>query len=139
LDPDLPMRDMARLLLAIGLAAKEPGERGLATDACIAAISDGRLDGALLGSTLGRLWPSGLVTLNRWADSLGEVARTSLLHAEILRSTIDVALHADLQKPPKDLSALLGLLLELVHETGGAVSDATRTALSSLSGSSKAS
>lgn len=51
----------------------------------------------------------------------------------------DVSLQANPQKLPSDLHALLGLLLELVYETGGAVSSETRTILSRLSGSSKAS
>ena len=53
LDPDVPLRPMALLMLALGLAAKEPGESGLATDALIAAIDDGRLDAGKLGDGAG--------------------------------------------------------------------------------------
>ena len=88
---------------------------------------------------MGRLWPSGLINLNRWADSLGQVARMSLLHAEAIRVAVDVSLQISSEQPRKDLHALLGLLLELVHETGGPLSDATRRSLSRLGGSSKAS
>ncbi len=139
LDPDLPLREMARLLLVLGLAAKEPGERGLATDVCIAAIADRRLDGDQLGKTMNRLWPSGLITLTRWADSLGQAARSSALHAETVHRALDVALAAKPKKRPGDLHALLGLLLELVHETGTPVSSTTRMVLSELGGSTKAS
>src|SRR5262249_33659113 len=48
LDPDVPLKTMALLLLVLGLAAKEPSESGLATDALIASIEDGRLDGSNL-------------------------------------------------------------------------------------------
>jgi hypothetical protein len=139
LDADLPLREMARLLLVLGLAAKEPGERGLATDVCIAAIGDRRLDGDQLGKTMSRLWPSGLITLTRWADSLGQAARPSALHAETVRCALDLALAATPKKLPGDLHALLGLLLELVHETGTPISSTTRTVLARFGGSNKAS
>jgi hypothetical protein len=138
LDPDLPLREMARLLLVIGLATKDPGERGLATDACIAAIGDRRLDGENLGQMMGRLWPSGLITHGRWAASLGQTAHVSTLHAETVRTALDVSLQASPKQLPGDLHALLALLLELVHETDGSVSSQTRTILSRLTGSSKA-
>ncbi|MBS0262753.1 MAG: hypothetical protein JSS02_12435 [Planctomycetes bacterium] len=137
LDPDVPLRDMAILALLLGLAAKEPGERGLATDACIAAISDGRLDGSQMGQMMSRLWPSGLINLARWADSLGQVSRSSPLHAEVVRSAIDLSLSAQSKVPPKSLHAFLGLLLELTHETGIGVSPATREVLARMTGASK--
>ena len=40
---DLPLTEVALLVLALGLSSKEPGEVGLAIDASIAAIDDGRL------------------------------------------------------------------------------------------------
>ncbi len=51
-DPDTPLCSLGALLIAIALAAKEPGEHGLAVDATIETIQDGRLDAELLVEAL---------------------------------------------------------------------------------------
>jgi hypothetical protein len=138
LDPDLPLRPMARLLLALGLGAKDPAESGLAVDACIASIADGRFDPEPFGRTMLQLWPSGLVKLSRWTKTLEPVARASPLHATAVRLAIETALRGDAKKAPKDLQSLLGLLQELVHETGTPAGPEARAFLSQVSGSGKA-
>jgi hypothetical protein len=139
LDPDVSLAPMATLLLALGLAAKEPGEHGLATDAAIGAIEDGRLDGQKLGTTMAWLWPTGLVKAARWAKTLGEVARASALHAHVVRTGIERSLHGNPKKAPRDLHALLELFRELVVEAGAAVTDEqTRSLLQGIKGSGKA-
>ncbi len=121
LDPDVPLRPMAILLIVLGLAAKEPGEHGLATDVAIAAIDDGRLDGAKLGSLLLELLPAGLIMPARLAKRMGDVAGASALHAEVVRAAIAGSLRGNADDYPKDLHAVVGLLLELVSETNGFV------------------
>ena len=79
LDADVPLRPMALLLLTLGLAAKEPGEQGLATEALIAAIRDGRIDGIKLGGAMAQLWPSGLIKMARWTKALADAARVLAL------------------------------------------------------------
>ena len=56
LNPDVPLRPMARLVIGAGLTAKVPEVTGLATDALIAAIDDGRIDAARLGESLRTVW-----------------------------------------------------------------------------------
>ncbi|NLX96414.1 MAG: hypothetical protein GXY83_09580 [Rhodopirellula sp.] len=136
-DPDVPLRPMALLVLAIGLAAKEPGEHGLATDAAIAAIADGRLDGTKLGSVMATLLPTGLIKAARWAKTLGEAARISPLHAEIVRAAIARSLRGQPRSYPKDLHALVELLKELVVGTGGRIDEDTREFLAKITGSGK--
>jgi hypothetical protein len=118
LDPDVSLKPMALLLLVLGLAAKEPGESGLATDALIATIEDGRLDGSILGAALASLLSTGLVKASRWAKTLASAARTSSLHAAVVREAIERALQGDPVKAPKDLQTLLELLKELLIESG---------------------
>src|SRR5262249_8272706 len=110
LDPDVPLEEMGYLLLALGLAAKDPGEHGLATDALIAAIDDGRVDAEGLGSILARLLPTGLVKAARYAKTLGQAARVSPLHAWTIACTLEGGLRHDPRQAPRDLSALLELL-----------------------------
>ncbi len=56
LNPDVPLRPMASLLIGVGLTAKVPELTGLVTDVLIAAIDDGRIDAAKLGESLRTVW-----------------------------------------------------------------------------------
>jgi hypothetical protein len=139
-DPDLPLRTMGLLLLTVGLAAKQPDEAGLATDGLIAAIEDGRVDGRLLGGSMGLLLSTGLVKAARWAKTLGVAARVSPLHARVVARTIQHTLSEELKNTPRDLLALLELLKETLVELGEPVSvgDA-RNWLTAFKGSGKTS
>jgi len=125
LEPDVDLHGMGGNLLALGLAAKEPGESGLATDALIAAVQDGRLTGRGLGDTFAYLLslgiedspnpakPGGLINGARWAKTLANAARTSPLHAEVVHQALQLALGSAPSLRPADLAALLELLHEL--------------------------
>ena len=146
-DADVPLRPMARLFLVAALNAARAELSGLATDALITAISDGRLDGDTLGRALAefarvedepargapqwnvsttRAAPVPIVKLNRWAKVLGNAARTSPLHARAISRAISYVLRGSFSdtKPPANLNALLELLKELLIETGEALDDA---------------
>jgi hypothetical protein len=122
LDPDLPLKPMALMMLALGLAAKQPGESGLATDCLIAAIDDGRLDASKLGATLAFLAP--MTKCARLARTLGQAARVSPLHLQVVAQVIQGALRGDSAQAPRDVQALLELLKEYLMELGASVSDA---------------
>ena len=145
LDADVPLRSMARLFLVAALNATRAELSGLATDALITAISDGRLDGDNLGTALAEFarieeepyvppWkgpttgghPVRIVKLNRWAKALGNAARTSPLHSRAIARAISVVLRGSFSdiKPPANLNALLEVLKELLIETGEAFDDA---------------
>jgi hypothetical protein len=123
LDPDLPLRPMALMMLALGLAAKQPGESGLATDALIATIDDGRLDASKLGAMLAFLAP--MTKCARLARTLGQAARVSPLHLQVVAQVVQGALRGDPAQAPRDVQALLELLKECLLELGGLVSDAS--------------
>ena len=78
LEPDVPLRPMARLLIAVGLAAKLPELAGLATDALIAAIDDGRIDAARLGESLRTVWRWEVRQVDPGDQSRGEYRRVAL-------------------------------------------------------------
>jgi hypothetical protein len=113
---------MALLLLTLGLAAKQASEYGLATDALIAAIDDGRIDGLLLGGSMRALLSSGLIKPTRWAKTLSDAARVSPLHARTIAHAIQIAMAEGLADPPRDLLSLLELLKELLVQSGETVS-----------------
>jgi Family of unknown function (DUF6493) len=121
-DPDLAMKPMALLLLTLGLAAKEAGEHGLATDGLIAAIDDGRIDGPLLGGAMRSLLPTKLIIPSRWAKTLRDAARVSPSHARVVARALEHALGEELVEPPRDMLALLELLKELLIELGESIS-----------------
>jgi Family of unknown function (DUF6493) len=146
LDPDVPLRPMGMLLLVTGLNATRAELSGLATDALIAAINDGRLDGDNLGKALAELarikedpardtpaWqrpatpaaPVPFIKLNRWAKALGDAARTSPLHARVISQAISRMLRGESfdTRTTTSRNTLLVLLKELLIETGEALSD----------------
>jgi len=146
LDPDVPLQPMGMLLLVTGLNAARRELSGLATDALIAAINDGRIDGDNLGETLAELarikieppygapaWntpatkalPIPFVKLSRWAKALGDAARTSPLHARVISKAIARMLRGESfdARTTTSRNTLLVLLKELLIETGEALSD----------------
>ena len=155
LDPDVPLRPMARLLLAVGLNAKLPEIAGLATDALVAGIEDGRLDGETLGESLRVAWrlrpetwtyrpindplfnaPQSipLVKPSRWAKTLGDVARISPLHARVIARSVELILvdEASASRTTASILPLLELLRESSVETGRALSPDVRAYLAGL-------
>jgi hypothetical protein len=113
LDPGTPLRETGLLLLTAALAAKEPGEHGLATDIAIRAIDDGRLGGDNLGAMMRRLLVSGLIKAGRWQATLTDVARISPVHTAVVFEALQHCLAGDPQKMPRDFAKLLELLREL--------------------------
>jgi Family of unknown function (DUF6493) len=136
LDPGIPLREMGLMLLAIGLGAKEPGEHGLATDAAIAAVEDGRLGSDNLGRVLAVLLPTGLIKPGRWAKTLRDVARASPAHAAVVKLGLQPCL-AVLADPPRDFGKLFDLLNELCAELSHGVAGDVREHLKRVKGSGK--
>ncbi len=122
-DPTTPMTPMALLLLVLGLAAKEPGQHGLAVDALVAAVEDARLEADSLGDAMATVLPTGLVLAARWAKTLAVAARASKPHAELVARAIERALRGPAERAPKDLAKLLELWHELLVEVDARVTD----------------
>jgi hypothetical protein len=136
--PTERLGDMATLLLALGLGAKESGERGLATDVVIAAIDEGRLDVDKTGKTIGGVYSSKLLKGSRLAISLGDASRPTRAHAESVAELIEVAVSALYGPPPSDLHALLALLNELLAALGRGIKRPTAKAyLTGIEGGGK--
>jgi hypothetical protein len=110
-DPDVPFSEMAQVLLAICLGQKEPQVTGLAVDALIELIRDGRCLGSELGAVLARVLPAGAIKYNRLGKHLDTVAQASLLHAHVCAEVVQKACAA-LSEIPRDFHCLLGPLLE---------------------------
>lgn len=122
LDPDTPFRPMARLLLVGTLSSNRPELQGLAVDALIAAVDDGRIDGRLLGEATRQLLAEGLAKPARLRKALGEAARVSPLHARVVAYALQR--FGDGQShPPLGFHGLLELLKELLVETGQRADD----------------
>jgi hypothetical protein len=124
LDAGTPLRIPGVLFLAGMLAAKEPGELGLATDIAILAIQDGRLGSDNLGLAMAELFWTGMIKPGRWQKSLTVVAQSSPMHSAV----IQLALQRCFSKPsskslPKDSAKLLELLYELSVDLPIALTD----------------
>ena len=141
-DADTPLSALGALLIALALAAKEPGEHGLAVDAAIETLGDGRLDAERLGTALAFLLPTRLAKPGRWAKRLAEVAGAGALHAEVVQRGLEAAITHDPCLDPKSLPRDFSKLLELYHQllaaAGEIASKGVRTFLRRYRGSSKA-
>ncbi len=138
LDPDTPPREMGLFALFCGLAAKEPGEHGLAVDITIQAMNDGRLGTDNLRDTIARPAPSGVFNFTRLAARFQDVATASDLHAYVAMHAWEHALSDEFNKSPRGLGDILELLCELGAQLNrGIESPSCRAYLESFSGSNK--
>jgi hypothetical protein len=102
---------MGALLIALGLAAKEAGEGGLATDALIASTADSRVDANLLGRALIEAASCGAIKFARWAKRLHNAAQAGLVQARTIFHAIEILLESHPQ-----MTGDFGRLIELEHE-----------------------
>ena len=159
LNPDVPVRPMARLLIGVGLTARVPELAGLATDALIAAIDDGRIDAARLGESLRTIWrwevrPStrdtsrrltkaesavGFAKPSRWAKTLGDVARASALHAYVVACALEQVLADGVtgRRTSANVVPLLELLREASVTCGQGISTAARAHIEKIGSGGK--
>jgi hypothetical protein len=116
LDPTVPLtavQPMAVLLLALALAGKEPGQTALAVDALVQSFIDGRLEVPALGAQLRALLSTPIVMAKRYAKSLQAAVRADGRLAAPVFDMLCEMLAADVENPPKNLTALMELLLEI--------------------------
>jgi hypothetical protein len=121
-DQDTPLGPMAQLALCLGMLSKDASARGMAIDALIAVITDGRCTGDELGSTLAAMKEaSTIVRLNRIAEALSEISRVGPLQQYVSAKTVEAflaALHTRHAEPPGDLHHLLTPLREWLTALG---------------------
>lgn len=138
LDPDTPPGDIGLFMLFCGLAAKEPGEHGLAVDITIQAINDGRLGTDNLRDTIAQHAPSGVFNLTRLATRFQDVATASDLQAWVVLLAWEQALGEPFDKSLRGLGNILELLCELGSQLQrGIESPSCREYLESISGTNK--
>jgi hypothetical protein len=137
--PTEPIKQMGCLLLSLGLGAKEPGEKSLATDVLINAVEQRRLDPRALGETLGRLYDYGVVKGSRIAFTLAEAGRVSGAHVDAVAIVIERLLASMHGPPPPDLQAVLTTLSDALAARSRPLSDPDASAyLAGIEGTGKA-
>ncbi|MEM9348165.1 MAG: DUF6493 family protein [Planctomycetota bacterium] len=137
--PDRVWDGTTRLSVWIALAGKDADVRGVATDALIEAIDDGRAHPDEMGQTLQVLSPhefTGWLKLNRIGENMEEVARVSDLHAWFVATSLQY-LVATWDKPPRNAHHVLGVLLETMTRVGLRPTEQVQSFLSPIKGSSK--
>ncbi|MEM9348166.1 MAG: DUF6493 family protein [Planctomycetota bacterium] len=136
---DRPWNQIANVAVWIAFAGKDNDVRGLASDALVEAIDDGRANVEAMGDALALLAPNdapGWLRLNRLVPSLEELAMVSDAHnwfvAHCLQRLVDAW-----DSPPRDAYHALGVLLECMARIGLALDEPSRNSLSVLKGSGK--
>jgi hypothetical protein len=139
--PHTRFSEMAQLLVAVSLLARDVGLKVYAVDALIGLITDGRCVGDELGSTLRRLLISQAVKCNRLAAQLGEVARVSSLHMHVSARIVQTMFADAAALPhgmlPNDAHHLLAVLLEWLVTLDEPLHAATARVLSAVTGAGK--
>ena len=128
---------IGRVALWLSLLSRNDQARGFGIDVMIDGIHDGRAHSNPLGETLTHVASGGWIKLNRLADALREVTRTSVLAERVVAATLD-QLIASWTSPPRDAYHVLGLQLELLANLGLTLSERSRSVLQQISGSGKA-
>jgi len=152
-EPWTPLGPEAGMLLAVALQAKEPGQRGLAVDAVIAGIDDGRLAAATVVTGLDEVatglevqpdaaHPVTLFRPGRLATSLDEIARRSGPHRawalEVGAGALAraVATTRPAAVPRGQLTPMLRLLVELMAVDGASLPGVAARPLEAVAGGS---
>lgn len=128
---------MAVFLLALAIAGKEPGQTALAVDALVRSCQEGRLDVAALGVQLRALMATPIVLAKRYVKSLQAAVRADARLSPVVFDLLCEMVVADVEKPPKDLAALLELLLELALSSQQCLPESTRELLAAMTLSGK--
>lgn len=139
LQPTTPLGPMARLVLAFGLAGKEPGQSALAVDALVSGARDGRLSVDAMGDTLAQVLATPFVKGPRLGKSLAAAALAHVDMPPVVFALLCAMFNAEASASRKDLAALLELMLELKLGYRLALPANTSVALAAmrLSGKSK--
>jgi uncharacterized protein DUF6493 len=132
LHSDVPMKPMATLTLALGLAGKEPGQTAVAVDALVQSHAEGRLDVGLLAADIRECLRTDHAACARYSKSLRAALRIDPGVAGALFAILCEAVAARPADPPKDTAALMELLLELAVSQAAKVPDATRAVLDGM-------
>ncbi len=119
-----PLGRKAIVLIAIGLTILDPELAGFSRDAIIIAIEERRLDLAALAVETSKFLHSGRNKPKRLAAALTDISRVSDLHLNAMRRLIELTLHGDGSRTPKDLSAVLEVLNELLIAEDSKIEDA---------------
>ena len=151
-DPWTTLSREAALLVAVGLQAKEPGQRGLAVDATAEAVRRDRLPPEVVVGALDEVaaalvaqpaskYPITLFRPGRLAISLDEVARHSIQHQAwallVCAGALNRMQRTTLPRPVPvgQMTPVLRLLVELTARLSVGVPEAARPALRELSSS----
>lgn len=124
LESHVAIGQMGAALLVLSLASSDPAVKGVALDAAIASINEGRLVPEFMRQTLAALVPSGHAPVGRWTKSLTELAGVSEEHAVFVRNLITGSLRHDPCEAPRDMGGLVELLNELSVATSTPITDA---------------
>ena len=137
LPADTPFSPLARLVLVVGLAAKDAEESGIAVDVAITAISDGRLGGSDFGEMLGQVLSTGLFKVTRWGQTLKVIASSTQLHAQTVCEGLARVFTGNTATETRDLAQLLELFHELTLQVGQTLPAETRDWLQRFTGTGK--
>lgn len=128
--------DIGRTALWLAILSRDDIARGIGIDVMIDGIADGRAHSSSLGKSLLHIASGGWIKLNRLADSMREVTRTSMLAERVVAEILD-QLISSWESMPRDGHHVLALQLDLLSSLGMEPSAQAREVLAAVSASGK--
>jgi hypothetical protein len=136
LKPERSWSPTAIYALWLATFCRDADARAVAVDALVEGLLDGRAHPDSLSGILSEIAGYPWAKLNRLADGLHQVARTSAWSSLAIAHLLD-RLIASWPAPPRDAHHILEFQLELLLQLNGALSESARTPLETLAGGSK--
>lgn len=136
LNPERGWSATAIYALWLAMFSRDADARVVAIDALVEGLLDGRAHPDSLSEILIEIAGYPWAKLNRLADGLRQVARTSSWGALAISQILD-RLIACWRSPPRDAHQILEIQLELLLQLNGSLSETARTPLKELAGGSK--
>ncbi|QDT47841.1 hypothetical protein Pan258_18790 [Symmachiella dynata] len=127
----------ARIALWLALFSNDEHAKGLAIDALIEGIADGRAGAEDLSETLVEVADGRWGKLNRLTEALGEVVKTSVLAEHVVAKILN-RLIGSWEIIPRDGHHVLSLQLGLLTNLQGELPDQAKQVLGSIKGNGKA-
>jgi hypothetical protein len=123
---------MSTAMLVLGLAGKEPGQVATAVDALLLGLADGRVVAAAVGRAGSTLLDAGLLKAKRLAGALKRANDPA--PRQHLRVLVEHTLSGTPATAPRDIAALLELLVHLRADVVEPLPEPTRTYIEGLVG-----
>lgn len=122
---------LATAMLVLALSGKDTGQTAVGVDALVKGLADGRVDVDAVGAACSTFLDEGIVRAKRLAAALKSASDVDPVR---VRHLVERALAGDPARAPREIAAMLSLLVHLRVEVAEPLAPATRAYVQGLAG-----